>query len=212
MDPCRRRSPRLRRLRRVTAALSCSLPSLARMPVIVMRLVLVLLPAASCLLRGPASPRLARAGQPAPFRVALRLTEPTPPKAALDANRLDDAPLLSTEEPPPPSMEWSDLALNAGLFVSLHAFFLTGAALVSGAPDGGTAASTAVGRGLGLAAFVALQQTRGLPTAVWLGQLGQDGKQPPVPSALASPLAPLGAVVLFLLLTRTLTLDPNPRP
>ena len=99
-------------------------------------------------------------------------------------------------------MEWEDFALNAGLFVSLHAFFLTGAALASGAPDGGTAASTAVGRGLGLAAFVALQQARGLPLAAWLGQqAGQSAKQAPVPAVLASPLAPVGAVALFLLLT-----------
>ena len=89
-------------------------------------------------------------------------------------------------------MEWEDFALNAGLFVSLHAFFLTGAALASGAPDGGTAASTAVGRGLGLAAFVALQQARGLPLAAWLGQeAGQSAKQAPVPAVLASPLAPV---------------------
>ena len=88
-------------------------------------------------------------------------------------------------------MEWEDFALNAGLFVSLHAFFLTGAALASGAPDGGTAASTAVGRGLGLAAFVALQQARGLPLAAWLGQeAGMSAKQAPVPAVLASPLAP----------------------
>ena len=162
---------------------------------------LALLPAASCLLRGAVSPRLAPAGQPAPRRVALRLMEPTPPEAAPAANEPDDAPPRSMEEPPPASMEWSDLALNAGLFVSLHAFFLTGAALASGAPDGGTAASTAVGRGLGLAAFVALQQTRGLPTAVWLGQDGEAGKQTPLPAALTSPLAPVGAVALFFLLT-----------
>ena len=120
---------------------------------------LALLPAASCLLRGAVSPRLAPAGHPAPRRVALRLMEPTPPKAALGANDRDDAPPPVTEELPPPSMEWSELALNAGLFVSLHAFFLTGAALASGAPDGGTAASTAVGRGLGLAVSLALAAT-----------------------------------------------------
>jgi len=133
--------------------------------------------------------------------VALRLVEPTPPEAALGANEPNDAAPPSIEEPLP-SMEWEDFALNAGLFVSLHAFFLTGAALASGAPDGGTAASTAVGRGLGLAAFVALQQARGLPLAAWLGQqAGQAAKQAPVPAVLASPLAPVGAVALFLLLT-----------
>ena len=186
-------------------------------------LVAALLPAASCLLRGVASPRLAPAGRPAPRRVALRLVEPTPPEAALGANEPSDAAAPSIEEPPPPSMEWEDFALNAGLFVSLHAFFLTGAALASGAPDGGTAASTAVGRGLGLAAFVALQQARGLPLAAWLGQeAGQSAKQPPVPAVLASPLAPVGAVALFLLLTsapallatvlRTPTPNPTPNP
>ena len=133
----------------------------------------------------------------------MRLVEPTPPEAALGANEPSDAAAPpSIEEPPPPSMEWEDFALNAGLFVSLHAFFLTGAALASGAPDGGTAASTAIGRGLGLAAFVALQQARGLPTATWLGQqAGQPAKQAPIPAVLASPLAPVGAVALFLLLT-----------
>ena len=193
-----------------------------------MRLALVLLalllPAASCLLRGAASPRRAPAGRPAPRRVALRLVEPTPPEAALGANEPSDAAAPpSIEEPPPPSMEWEDFALNAGLFVSLHAFFLTGAALASGAPDGGTAASTAIGRGLGLAAFVALQQARGLPTATWLGQqAGQPAKQAPIPAVLASPLAPVGAVALFLLLTsapallatvlRTPTPTPTPTP
>ena len=129
--------------------------------------------------------------------------EPTTPKATLGTNDLADPPPPSMEEPPPLTMEWSDLALNVGLFVSLHAFFLTGAALAAGTPDGGTAASTAVGRGLGLSAFVALQQSRGLPTAVWLGQDGKDEKRAPVPAALASPLAPVGAVVLFGLLTCT---------
>ena len=188
----------------------------------VVLLAVLLPPAASCLLRGAASPRLAPAGRPAPRRVALRLVEPTPPEAALGANEPSNAAPPSIEEPLP-SMEWEDFALNAGLFVSLHAFFLTGAALASGAPDGGTAASTAVGRGLGLAAFVALQQARGLPLAAWLGQeAGQSAKQAPVPAVLASPLAPVGAVALFLLLTsapallatvlRTPTPNPSPTP
>ena len=188
----------------------------------VVLLAVLLPPAASCLLRGASSPRLAPAGRPAPRRVALRLVEPTPPEAALGANEPSDAALPSIEEPLP-SMEWEEFALNAGLFVSLHAFFLTGAALASGAPDGGTAASTAVGRVLGLAAFVALQQARGLPLAAWLGQeAGQSAKQPPVPAVLASPLAPVGAVALFLLLTsapallatvlRTPTPTPTPTP
>ena len=53
----------------------------------------------------------------------------------------------------------------------------------------------------------------GLPTAVWLGGQddgqggqggqddGQDGKQAPVPGWAVSPLAPVGAVLLFFLLT-----------
>lgn len=159
----------------------------------------LLLPAASCLILGAASPRFARAGQPLPRHVALRLVEPTPAEASLGTtDREEDWPPLLKD--PPPSMEWSDLALNVGLFVSLHAFFLTGAALAAGAPDGGTAASTAVGRGLGLAAFVALQQARGLPVAAWLGQDAQEAQRDPAPAALASPLAPVGAVALFGLL------------
>ena len=146
-------------------------------------LVLALLPAASCLLRGAVSPRLAPAGHPAPRRVALRLMEPTPPKAAPGANEPDDArPPSSTEQPPPASMEWSELALNAGLFVSLHAFFLTGAALASGAPDGGTAASTAVGRGLGLAVSLALAAT-----AIYAASPKPEPKSEPKPTPTPTP-------------------------
>ena len=126
--------------------------------------------------------------QPALLQRSVRMAEPTPPETT---------PSMAA---PAAQEEWSDLALNVGLFVVLHSFFLTGAALTTGAPDGGTAASTAAGRGLALAAFVAVQQVRGLPVATWLVPKA-DGVPPAAPAALASPLAPLGAVALFGLVT-----------
>lgn len=126
-------------------------------------------------------------GRRAPsVRVALQQLPPPPsPEAA----------------PPEPTLELvgaphdataptSEIALNATLFVALHAFAVTGATLASGSAD--PSAATAAARLTAVAAFVALQQ----PVSGWLTESRSASATRAMP-ALDRPIAPLAAVLLF---------------
>lgn len=125
---------------------------------------------------------------PPSVRVALQLPPPPSPEAP---------------PPPRPTLELvgtchegttappDEIALNATLFVALHAFACTGAALASGSAD--PSAATAVARLAAVAAFVALQQ----PVSGWLTEPRSSSSESRAMPALDRPIAPLAAVLLF---------------
>lgn len=100
----------------------------------------------------------------------------------------------SPDAPPPcqpATVPPGEIALNATLFVALHAFACTGAALASGSAD--PSAATAAARLVTVAAFVALQQ----PVSGWLTEPRSSSSETQAVLALDRPIAPLAAVLLF---------------